>query len=244
MTMNRQWPWLVDPPCPGAVSMQIDEELLHRVENASPKCTIVRFYRWAEPTISVGKHQRIEESIRLEYCKHHGIPVVRRPTGGRSVFHADELTYSLVSNDWEHFPLHSVQKTYLRIATALQKGLRQLQIPVELAEGGREVGAGWADQIRKPCFASSTRYELLSRGRKIAGSAQKRLKRSFLQHGSIPLRIDYEVMAAALGVEEEFLQAGVISVSRAAGRDISFGSLSQALQTGFEEAFQVRLYLP
>ena len=223
--------------------MRTDEALLHRVENASPRCTIVRFYRWAEPTISVGKYQRIEESMQIEYCRDHGIPVVRRPTGGRSVFHAEELTYSLVSNDWEHFPLHSVQKTYLRIATALQKGLRQLRIPVELAEGRSEARVRWADQIRKPCFVSSARYELVSRGRKIAGSAQRRLKRGFLQHGSIPLRIDYEVMAGALGVEEEFLQAGVISASSAAGRDISFGSLSQALQTGFEEAFQVRLRL-
>ena len=218
--------------------MQIDESLLHRAESASQRCTIVRFYQWAQPAISVGKYQKIEESVQLDYCRNHDIPVVRRPTGGRAVFHADELTYSLVSNDREYFPLHSLQKTYLRIATALQIGIRQLQVPVELAEGTSRVQGGPGYPLNRPCFVSSSRYELVSRGRKIAGSAQRRLKRSFLQHGSIPLRIDYGVMAAALGVEEEFLQASVISVCEAAGRDISFRSLTQALQAGFEKGFR------
>lgn len=239
--MHRsEWQWIVDLSRSGAESMEIDEALLQRTEESSKTNTILRFYPWKEPTVSLGKHQKLEESVELSYCRLHAIPVVRRPTGGRAVFHSEELTYALVSNDSRHFPLHSVQATYRTIAGALKRGLEQLGIVVELAGGAR--GESLRSLApRKPCFVSASRCELLSQGRKITGSAQRRLSRSFLQHGSIPLRIDYPVMASALGVNEHLLKTTVISVSAAAGCEVSFHRCCEALRSGFEETFRVTL---
>lgn len=232
-----EWRWITDPPRPGAENMQIDEALLQQVENERRETTIVRFYQWAQPAVSLGRHQRPEEAIELSFCRGHSIPVVHRPTGGRAVFHARELTYAVVSNDPEEFPLHSIHQTYFKIAAALQKGFETLSIPVALAASTREASTAPLPSWKPPCFVSVSRYELLSRGRKIAGSAQRRLKRSFLQQGSIPLEIDYPLMAAVLGVAESLLRRTVISVSEAAGRTVSYPSLCEALGAGFQATF-------
>lgn len=241
--MTNEWRWIVDLPRSGSQSMEMDETLLHWVEKSPQAETILRFYQWREPTVSLGKHQKAEESAQLVYCRLHAIPIVRRPTGGRAVFHADELTYALISNDTHHFPLESISGTYLKIARALRKGLEHLGIAVELAGRSREPAMGRPAPSQEPCFVSPSRYELVSHGCKITGSAQRRLKRSFLQHGSIPLEIDYEVMAAALGAAEHCLRGTAISVSQAAGREVSFSNLCEALHTGFEEVFRVKLRL-
>jgi lipoate-protein ligase A len=88
---------------------------------------------------------------------------------------------------------------------------------------------------------SPSQYELLLRGYKIVGSAQRRLKRSFLQHGSIPLQVDYPQMAAALGIQEKVLRKTLLSVSEVSGHPVCFAALCQALKEGFEETFQVQL---
>ncbi len=221
--------------------MKLDRELLHWVEKSSAKITVVRFYRWAVPTISLGKHQRAEEAVDQIFCQREAIPIVRRPTGGRAVFHDNELTYSLVSNHCQYFSLKSVGDTYRVIADGLKAGLHGLGISAQLAEGSPHSPPVPLSGRKNPCFLSPSQYELLLRGYKIVGSAQRRLKRSFLQHGSIPLQVNYPRMAAALGIQEKVLRKTLLSVSEATGHQVSFAALCQALKEGFEETFQVQL---
>ncbi len=213
--------------------MQIDECRLKDAEEQFAPTTFLRFYQWDTPTVSLGRYQRPELGANLQYCQDNGIPVVRRPTGGRAVLHGRELTYSVVSNDRRFFPLHSLDLTYQGIARALQYGLGRLGITSQLAPGLRPTLRLSAGKAKLPCFASASRHELLVEGRKIAGSAQRRLRRSFLQHGSIPLEIDVEAMALALGVSEQLIAKTMISVSEAAGRPVSFNELAAALEEGF-----------
>jgi len=217
--------------------MQIDQTLLEKAEREAEACTLLRFYRWEVPTVSIGHHQEPGRAADLQYCVANAIPVVRRPTGGRAVLHDCELTYAVVSNDGRFFPLQSLDHTYLVIARALQNGLSRLAVSSNLAAGGREIGLSTRIDVKHPCFASASRHELLVHGKKIAGSAQRRLKRSFLQHGSIPLQLNTPVMARALGVSERLIAASTISVSEAAGRAVSFEELATALEEGFEEVF-------
>lgn len=223
------------------MNMAIDEGLLRLLEEVSiQKTTVVRFYRWDVPTISLGKNQKAWEAVDLAYCQSRGLPLVYRPTGGRAVFHGQELTYAVVSNDRKHFALHNPLQTYWRIATALQMGLRRLSCPTDLSPTVRPTVLP-VRATRKPCFLSASRYELLSGGRKLVGSAQRRLKGCFLQHGSIPLHIDYQTMAAALGISETLLRSKVVSVSEGARHTISFEALCSTLMKGFEEVFRVKL---
>src|SRR5690606_29480259 len=124
-----------------------------------------------------------------------GIDIVYRPTGGRAVLHDDELTYAVVSNDLARFDGGSVYGTYRRISEALAAGYRRLGLDVTLAPPpGRGPVKGPVDH---PCFVSPSRYELLAGGRKIAGSAQRRLRHAFLQHGSMPVTCDRDLLARA-----------------------------------------------
>ena len=236
------WAYIVDGPRSGLENMRIDRELLAWTEKCSEKITVVRFYRWAAPTISLGKHQKVEEAVDPTYCQRASIPIVHRPTGGRAVFHDHELTYSLVSNQAKYFPLESVKETYRAIAAALRAGLQNLGIFAQLAKGTR--GSPLllpSNGGKKPCFISPSRHELLLGGYKLAGSAQRRLRRSFLQQGSFPLQVDYPKMAAALGIQENVLRETLLSVSRASGHEVAFEVLCKALKEGFEKTFRVQL---
>jgi lipoate-protein ligase A len=222
--------------------MRIDRELLDWTEKCSDEITVVRFYRWAAPTISLGKHQKVEEAVNQIYCQRASIPIVHRPTGGRAVFHDRELTYSLVSNHAKYFPFQSVKETYQAIAAALRAGLQNLGIFAQLAKGVRgSPPLPPSNGGKKPCFISPSRHELLLGGYKIAGSAQRRLRRSFLQQGCIPLQVDYPKMAAALGIRENVLRKTLLSLSRASGHEVAFEVLCEALKEGFEETFRVQL---
>jgi lipoyl(octanoyl) transferase len=237
---------VVDSSRTGQRNMEIDAGLLQNAEEAPGAATYLRFYQWDVPTVSLGKHQRPSQAVDLDYCREKAIPVVHRPSGGRAVFHADEVTYALVSNDPALFPLGDIQATYLSIARALQEGFALLGVVCDLSGGAEpspEIQKRFAlpspksASFKLPCFISSSRFELLFQGRKIAGSAQRRLKRSFLQHGSVPLRIDYERMAAVLNVAEGLIRSTTIAVSEAAAREVLFEEACACLKNGFERTF-------
>lgn len=218
--------------------MEVDLALLEEVEAATLPMTRVRVYRWDRPTVSLGRHQTAEKAADLSYCGEKGIPVVWRPTGGRAVFHGDELTYAVISNDASTFPVGDVTASYRVIAAVLAGALRDLGIDVELASGKGATRPLKRGCSQPPCFLSASRFELVHQGRKLAGSAQRRLRRSFLQHGSMPLRLDYTAMAGALRAEESSLRLSLVSVSEAAGREVGFEALAEALHRSFEAAFR------
>src|SRR5262245_47663544 len=98
--------------------MAIDAALLDEVETSPDTHTIVRFYGWSRPTVSLGRNQKIEKAVDQTYCAAHGIDVVHRPTGGRAVLHDDELTYAVISNDSTSFG-DTIYGNYKRVSEAL-----------------------------------------------------------------------------------------------------------------------------
>lgn len=223
-----------DRPMSGDHNMAIDRSWLERAEISEEPLTIVRFYQWDKPTVSLGAHQAPEDAVDLPFCLEKGIQIVSRPTGGRAVLHSNELTYSVVSNDIAKFPIPDLRPVYQLIVECLKKGLDQLGIPTSHGAGGRNSKAGSTYDWTRPCFTSQSRHELVHRGRKIVGSAQRRLKRSFLQHGSVPIEIDYETMGRALRFETDSLRRCMVSVSEAAGQQISFEELAAVFESSFQ----------
>ena len=242
--MNSCDSWLctVDPPRSGTENMRIDLALLNNLEKCSERMTFLRFYDWETPTVSLGKHQKADGAVDCSYCRQSAIPVVHRPTGGRAVLHDCELTYAVVSNDPKCFPLSSIRETYRLIAMSLQEGMGGLGIVTQLAGSSRKNRSLSGQQLEDPCFVSPSYCELLYEERKIVGSAQRRLRRSFLQHGSIPLQVNHATMAASLGVSEELLRRSVVSLSEALGRVVARRTLCEALQAGFEQVCRVKLH--
>src|SRR5207245_1637797 len=140
-----------------------DAALLDEVERSPTPHTIVRFYGWRQPTVSLGRNQKIERAVDVEYCGANGIDIVHRPTGGRAVLHDDELTYAVISNDSSCFG-ETIYGNYKRVSEALRLGYNLLGVPAVLAPDTRKVRAP-ANGSDPPCFLSPSRYELMAGGR-------------------------------------------------------------------------------
>ena len=195
------WELIIDDAIDGARNMAIDAAMLDEVETSSTPKTVIRFYRWSRPTVSLGRNQKVDRAVDVDYCGSQGIDIVHRPTGGRAVLHDDELTYAVVSNDSSYFG-DTIYGNYKRVSEALCVGYNRLGIPAILAPETRKT-IDSPDLGDTPCFLSPSRYELTVGGRKIVGSAQRRVRRSFLQHGSMPITVDTEVLARATRLRDK-----------------------------------------
>ncbi len=212
----------LDPAASGEENMSRDRTLLERADSAPDSMTVVRLYRWSAPTVSVGRHQDLERAVDLAYCTRNGIQWVRRPTGGRAVLHDRELTYAVVSNDAELFPVGDISGTYRLISQLVGAAMRSLDLEVTLQRRRRSTQE--SPGRLSPCFVAAARHELLLEGKKLMGSAQRHLRRSFLQHGSIPIGLDYEMQGKVLRFDPDRMRATVVSLeevltSAAAGQE-------------------------
>ena len=232
---------MLDGPQSGPFNMALDETLLDEVSGpqARPQ-TYLRFYQWARPTLSLGISQKAERVVDLDYCNGHGIDVVQRPTGGKAVLHHRELTYSVISNDPAFFPIADISGTYCRIANALQSGFRVLGIETTLAQNrGRSVAMG---PLPAACFAVSNHHEVLWQNRKLVGSAQRRTKNAFLQHGSILIEFDAEPLSKALRLcDIAAVGSAVTDLKTCLGSVPPIRDLIAAMSTGFEAVFGAHL---
>ena len=180
------WRLLRDAPADGARNMAVDEAIARAV-GAGRVSPTVRFYSWSRPTISLGCLQKSDGAVDLAACRRLGIDIVRRPTGGRAVLHADELTYSVAVPMDGTWGVMSVAESFSRIGEALVAGLRRLGVAATIGDGRSErsdlPGAA-------ACFQLRRMPAILVSGKKLIGSAQRRWKGSMLQHGSLLLEFD------------------------------------------------------
>jgi lipoate-protein ligase A len=114
--------------------------------------------------------------------------VVRRPTGGRGIFHGDELTYSFSSRN-EGFFSGGLLDSYRQLSAAFSSALQILGLDV-MMKTEREQGKTLNRTAL--CFRSTSFGEISFQARKLIGSAQKRWKDGLLQQGSLPFAIDEE----------------------------------------------------
>ena len=189
----------------GAMNMALDEALLHAVARGSSS-PVLRFYRWQPATVTLGYAQSVTADIDLDACRHAGLDVVRRSTGGRAVLHDNEVTYSIIAPSVPGLFGNTVLDSYRVISEILQKALQQLGLPAKLVPG-RPRG-GQPNATKAVCFSAPSQYELVIDGRKVAGSAQKRHGQAFLQHGSIPLEMDLALLGKVLKTAEKAETAG------------------------------------
>jgi lipoate-protein ligase A len=186
---------LIREPClDGAANMARDEALLlGALRGGAPS---LRLYGWGVPTLSLGAHQPVSD-IDREACRRRGVDLVRRPTGGGAVLHHRELTYAVAGRlGSPPFPT-SVIAVYEWIAGALIGGLARLGVAAEASRGTFR-GRAPAD-----CFGAPSARELTVGGRKLVGSAQLRRRGAFLQHGSLLLALDRDLLGEILRPERD-----------------------------------------
>ncbi|MFZ5863907.1 MAG: lipoate--protein ligase family protein [Nitrospirota bacterium] len=232
------WRLIVDPPSPAGYNMAVDETLADACRRGFIGPTL-RLYSWDRPSISLGYFQRPEAVVDLERCRAAGVPVVKRTTGGRAVYHYREVTYSLVAPTPHPLFAPTIRGAYEVVARALASGLADLDVRVELHPRDPERPRRTA---RTPlCFDSTSRFELTVHGKKVVGSAQRRWPTAFLQHGSILLA--YDATEAESWFPGHAAAPDSIIGLNAFRPEISPDDIRRAVCSGVERAFGVRLVL-
>jgi lipoate-protein ligase A len=232
------WRFIDSGPAAASRNMALDEELFR--EAISPiALPVLRFYTWSPAAVSLGRFQDQERAVNAGACRRRGIDIVRRITGGRAVLHCDELTYSIIArSDSDLFP-NDILGTYKVIAAGLLAGLRELGIAAEMvSRSGRHAGMVKSSPQEPACFSSPSWYEILVKGRKIIGSAQRRVGGAFLQHGSI--LIGYDSVLEAEVIPGGGMRDAVTCIRTELGREVGPDEVKQAFREGFVRALGMK----
>jgi len=222
--------------------MRYDESLAFGLLMSGGPST-VRIFRWQPWAISLGHHQNLDD-IDVPKCAQDGIDVVRRPTGGRAILHAEELTYSVVMRTGRR----SVLDVYNEISKALLRGLQIFGVQAELQKSQPPMSRTYGQTSSIPCFSSSARYEIEWGGRKLVGSAQHRYTNGdenvVLQHGSIlcglaHLRLsEYIKMDSILRENTRGdLERKTVCLQEIMGVLVDLNRLGECIRRGFELAW-------
>lgn len=224
-----RWKLIIDPVGrPGRDNMSIDSGLLRSVHEGGRRgggggggYAFLRLYRWDPPCLSFGRNEPATSRYDVEKIRTLGLDTVRRPTGGRAVWHDAELTYAVAA------PCHafgSLRQTYLAIHQMLAGALERLGVTTTLAS--RRSG-----RVPRPsagaCFALSAGGEIVVDDRKLVGSAQVRIGKAFLQHGSVLLANEQDVVSGVtMGTVPRVCAT---SLGEVLGRRIAFDEVARAI---------------
>ncbi len=244
------WQLVITPNCDSHFNMALDEVYFRKVagKGGGP---VVRLYGWNSPSVTIGRFQNIDRALNLEVCKKRGVTVVRRPTGGRLVYHGHDLTYSVSARLGVPPFDGGIIPSYTIISQWLVDGLKQLGISASLAEG--QVHHTTGVRTRELCFSAASRYEIICQGRKLAGSAQLRSGGAMLQQGSVPLTLAAGSVAEIIRLPKETFgnrdrlvdtfTARAISVMEAAGRSIHWDEIAKALTSSLRERQNADIFI-
>ncbi|MFB0564603.1 MAG: biotin/lipoate A/B protein ligase family protein [Candidatus Aminicenantaceae bacterium] len=232
---RKKWELIADDvPLKGSLNMAVDEYLFRALGNYPQ--TYLRFYQWEKPTVSLGYSQDVMKFVDVDFCQKNGIDIVRRITGGKLVLHHKELTYSVSSSDIETFT-SKLSDSYRLISQAIIHGLKKMGLRACLAS---DPPSGYA-RGNLPCFSYPARNEIEVEGKKIVGSAQKRVGTRFIQHGSIPLEENESLLELISSLEKGKSRERMTSLSQALGRKIKFNQAVEYMKYGFSEYFGIDL---
>lgn len=232
------WRFIDTGELAGPLNMAVDEALLACFDPNRSR-PVFRLYGWSPPAISLGRFQTPGDVLDLSRCEAAGVPVVRRITGGGAIYHAEELTYSLVCTPCQVPDAVSVKESFRALTRFICRFYGMLGLDALYAVDHFPPGTKLGE--RTPfCFAGKETYDILVRGKKIGGNAQRRLKNIIFQHGSIPL-VNNAVPGAA------FLRMPPPGVEEGTGALADFGvvrprdELVRLLAAAFAESIPARL---
>ncbi|HET7296658.1 MAG TPA: hypothetical protein VFI66_05920 [Gemmatimonadales bacterium] len=208
----------------GAENMALDASLLVAADRTGR--AFLRLYRFAPPCLSLGRNEPAARYDRA-VIERMGLDVVRRPTGGRAVWHEHEVTYAVAA------PIAAfggLREAYRAIHARLAAAVRALGAEPTLAPD--RVTPRRLDPIAS-CFASPAGGEVLVDGRKLIGSAQVRRRSAFLQHGSILLAGSQDVVRIVSHVPTEV--GSETTLETILGRPVRFGDVVEAIRRTWRE---------
>ena len=238
------WFYLNTGKHPGSFNMEFD---LGLVKDSANDHLTLRLYRWDPYCISLGANQDISE-IDGDKAAAGGIDIVKRPTGGRAILHSEELTYSVV------MPLDSEvspRDVYRQINFALLEGLKIYDAglaKLELEGVQPNFHSFYKENLSAACFGVPAKSEIKYDGKKVVGSAQRKIGDVLLQHGSIMCG-NYHVNLAdylnlpqdeQLSVKEE-LSNKTTELESILSYETDYVRLGESIVAGFEKFYAVNM---
>jgi lipoate-protein ligase A len=215
----------------GFMNMAIDESVLNARTSGKVPNTL-RFYRWQPSAVSIGKNQNPEAEVYLEACKRLGVDVVRRMSGGGTVYHDfdGEVTYCVTAKTAD-LGTADIASVYAKIYEAIKHALRLLGITADFSSGDA-----------KNC------PNMTVKGRKISGSSQAITHGIVLQHGTVLRRVDLPKMFTLLKLKNatctqaaDIAKRKITSIESELGHAVTPNEVARALAKGFESVLNIDL---
>lgn len=224
----------------GKYNMEFDLKLVQSIDENK---AYLRFYGWKPYCISLGANQSSDE-IDSRLAFKDNIDIVRRPTGGRAVLHAEELTYSVVLPNYNTF---SGKDVYYKISNAILDGLKLFSPKLQNAYLEKDQ-ADFPNILKQNkgtlCFASSAKNEIKFNGKKLVGSAQRIIGNSILQHGSILIGNYHQNLVKYLSVNDNVKQqlindllSNTTEIETIINKSVVINELIDALISAFQKTF-------
>jgi len=227
----QNWYLIKDTEKPGAYNMALDKYLA----DDPPDMPLLRIYYWDPPAVSLGYGQNL-----IEYNKNIfdilNIDIVYRPTGGRAVLHKNEITYSVIIPENSEYFKCGIHELYRIISEALLTGLTIVDKGFKIERNIKEENK-YTNNVN--CYDSIARFEIKLNGKKIVGSAQRRLKNGILQHGSILFENNQHLLKYLLIDKNDKLESLVEkfnAVRNVFNDGIDKKTIEEALITGFKRS--------
>ncbi len=226
----------------GAFNMALD---IHLSKTCRQDEAFIRLYRWDPYCISLGANQDYN-SINSSKAAKDNIDIVKRPTGGRAILHAEELTYSVV------IPLEensSARNIYSEINLALAEGLNiydKRLSGVELENIQPDFRNFYKEEKSIACFAVPAKSELKFDGKKLAGSAQRKMGNVILQHGSILCGEYHKKIIDYLNSNDENIASvaealeSTANIKQITGKEVDYNILCDSIKDGFSAYFKIK----
>jgi len=210
-------------------NMAIDESIMLAIKEERAPPTL-RFYRWNPSAVSIGTFQGMHDEVAIDFCKSEGIDYIRRITGGGAVFHDynGEITYSILMPKNHSLAHTDIIESYKLLCGGIIKALNYLGID---------------DAEFKPI------NDVVADGKKVSGNAMTKRHGCVLQHGTVLLDLDVNLMFTILKVPQEKISDKMIadvkervtSIRDILGRKVTIEELRSAMQRGFADALHIDL---
>lgn len=231
----RPWRWIPFEYFSAAENMAIDEAIFICVKRGISPPTL-RLYGWKTPSVSIGYFQDPAQELNMDTIRKEGYEVVRRPTGGRAIFHEEEITYSVSATIDVHKDFETLSTTFLTISRCFLRALELIGIKAELASLKK------GNKGSSLCFSSTSLYEICVNGEKLIGSAQRRDGSSFLQQGSFLIGFDFEKNSKIFpDLYSSKYRHKIGYLKKYISRNLELKVIEEAIVKGFEEELGARL---
>jgi len=215
----------------GFMNMAIDEAVL-TARTSSQVPNTLRFYRWQPSAVSIGKNQNREAEIYLDACKRLGVDVVRRMSGGGTVYHDydGEVTYCVTAKTAD-LGTADITTVYAKIYEGIKHALGLLGITADFSSG---------DDKNCP--------NMTVKGKKISGSSQAITRGIVLQHGTVLRNVDLPKMFTLLKLKNasctqaaDIAKRKITSIENELGYPVTPETVANALAEGFRSILKIQL---